>query len=75
MPYKQYIQWDAYYKQGSLKFITNPIFFNFSVFIVWKIDTQSKKKGRIIVDIWKLNKLLLFDSYFLLLQLEIITNV
>lgn len=66
---------DKMHKQGCLKFTTNPTFFSFPVFIVWKSDSDGKRKGCIIVDIRKLNNLVLSDSYSLPLQSEIIANV
>lgn len=63
------------YKQRSLKFTTDPTSFSFPVFVIWKIDARGKKKGRSIIDIRKLDKLLLSNSYLLLLQSEIIANV
>ena len=66
---------DKMHKQRHLKFITNPTSFSFPVFVVWKSDFDSKKKSYAVVDIRKLNNLLLSDSYPLLLQSEIIANV
>lgn len=63
------------HKQRRLKFTTDPRPFSFLVFVVRKIDVQGNKKNRAVVDIQKLNKLVLPDSYPLLLQLEIIANV
>lgn len=45
------------------------------MFVVLKTDVESKKKDRVVVDIQKLNKMILFDFYSLPLQLEIIENV
>ena len=61
--------------QGRMKFTSDPTPFSFPVFIVWKSDSEGKKKGCSIVDILKLNDLVLPDSYQLPLQLEIIANV
>lgn len=66
---------DKMHHQGRLKFITNPTPFNFPVFVVWKPDGDRKKKGRAVVDIWKLNEMVLPNSYPLPLQSEIIANV
>lgn len=63
------------HKQGRLKFTTNPKSFNFSVFVIWKINVESKKKVRIIVDTCKFKKLMLLNSYPLLLYLKIVANV
>ena len=66
---------DEIHKQRRLKFITDPTLFSFPVIVVWKSDSDGKKKGRAIVDIRKLNNLVLPDSYPLPLQSEIIANV
>lgn len=61
--------------QGRLKYTTDPTPFSFPVFVVYKTDSQGKRKGRAVVDIRKLNDLVLPDSYPLPLQSEIIANV
>lgn len=66
---------DQMHRQHWLKITTNPTSFSFSVFVVWKPDANGKKKGRAVVDIWKLNDMVLPDSYQLSLQSEIIANV
>ena len=63
------------HKQRCLKFTTNPTPFSFPVFVVWKSDSDGKKKGCAVVDIRKLNDLVLPDFYPLPLQSEIIANV
>ena len=63
------------HQQGCMKFVSNPTPFSFPVFVVWKLDSEGKKKGRADVDIYKLNNLVLPDSYPLPLQSEIIANV
>lgn len=63
------------HRQGRLKYTTDPILFSFPVFVVYKTDSQGKRKGRAVVDIRKLNDLVLPDSYPLPLQSEIISNV
>lgn len=65
---------DKLHCQGRLKFNTKHTPFSFSVSIVWKTDIKGKKKGRVVVDIQKLNEIVLPDSYPLLVQLEIIAN-
>lgn len=66
---------DEMHRQGRLKFTTDLTPFNFPVFVVWKPDGDGKKKGRAVVDIRKLNEMVLSDSYPLPLQSEIIANV
>ena len=46
-------------------------FFTFPMFVTWKI-INDEKKYRMIIDIWILNKIIVFDVYSLLLQAEII---
>lgn len=58
-----------------MKFTTNPTPFSFLVFVVWKSDSDSKRKRHAVVDIRKLNDLMLPDFYPLPLQSEIIANV
>lgn len=45
------------------------------MFVIDKIDSHGKKKGQAVVDILKLNDLVLSDSYLLSLQSKIIANV
>ena len=58
-----------------MKFTSDLMPFSFLVFVVWKSDSEGKKKGRAIMDIRKLNDLVLPDSYPLPHQSEIIANV
>lgn len=43
--------------------------------MVWKTAINNKRKNQIVVDIYKLNNLIISNAYFLLLQSEIITNI
>lgn len=56
---------DKMYCLGRIKFTTKHTPFSFPVFVVWKTNTKSKRKSRAIVDIWRLNEIVLFDSYSL----------
>lgn len=60
---------------GHLKFITKHILSVFLIFIIWKPNAEGKKKGRAMIDIQKLNEMVLPNSYLLPLQSEIIANV
>ena len=60
---------------GCLKYTTSHTPFSFSVFIIWKTAANSEKKGRAVVDIRKLNDLVIPNTYPLPLQSEIIANV
>ena len=66
---------DEMHRLGRLKFTTGHIPFSFLVFVVWKLDADGKRKGRAVVDIQKLNDMVLPDSYSLPLQSEIIANL
>ena len=63
------------HKQGRLKYITDPTLFSFPVFVLYKTDSHGKRKDCIVVDIQKLNNLMLPNFYLLPLQSEIIANV
>lgn len=60
---------------GRLTYISFYTPFSFLVFVVWKMVANGKKKGQAVVDIWKLNNLIILDAYLLPLQLEIVTNI
>lgn len=49
--------------------------FSFSVFVIWKMAPNSEKKGQRIVDIQKLNNLVIPNAYILPLESEIISNI
>lgn len=55
--------------------MTFPMSFSFSIFVIWKMAANDEKKSQAIVNIWKLNNLVIFNAYPLLFQLEIISNV
>lgn len=50
---------------GRLKFTSKHTPFNFSVFVVWKLNSKGKKKNTAVVDIQKLNNMVFPDSYLL----------
>ena len=66
---------DEMQKQGRLQYTTDPTPFSFPVFVVFKTDQQGRRKGRAVVDIRRLNELVLPDFYPLPLQSEIIANM
>lgn len=39
------------------------ILFSFPMFVVWKTNAEGKRKGKAIVNIQKLNKMVFFDFY------------
>ena len=66
---------DEIHKQGRLQYTTEPTPFSFPVFVIYKTDHQGRRKDRAVVDIRKLNELVLPNSYPFPLQSEIIVNV
>lgn len=66
---------DEMYYLGRLKFTFEHILFNYPVFVVWKLDAESKRKGRAVVNIQNLNNMVLPVSYPLPFQSEIIANI
>lgn len=63
------------HKQGCLEYTIDPTFFSFLVFIIYKTDSHNKRKSHAVIDIRKLNNLVLFNSYSLLLQSKIIAKI
>ena len=66
---------DELQRQGCLVYTQTHIPFSFPMFVVWKLGLNGSRKGRTVVDIQKLNDLVVLDLYFLPLQSEIIANV
>lgn len=66
---------DKLQRQGRLVYTQTHTPFSFPVFVVWKPGPNGSRKGRAVVDIRKLNDLVVSDSYPLPLQSEIIANV
>ncbi len=63
------------HRQGCLQYTTDPTPFSFLVSVIYKTDQHGKRKSRAVVNIRKLNELVLPNSYPLPLQAEIIANV
>ena len=66
---------DKLQSQGRLEYTRSQTPFSFPVFVVWKTNAKRERKGRAVVDIRKLNDMVIPDSYSLPLQSEIIANV
>lgn len=66
---------DKMYRFSCLKYTTLHTFFSFSVFVVYKTNAKGEKKGRVVVNIRKLNDLVVLDAYLLPLQSNIIASV
>lgn len=60
---------------GQLKYTTFNILFSFFVFIIYKTNAKREKRGSVVVNIHKLNDLIIPDAYPLSLQSDIITNI
>ena len=66
---------DEMQRKGRLEYTTDPTLFSFPVFVIYKTDSHGRRKGRAVIDLRKLNDLVLLDFYPLPLQSEIIANV
>lgn len=66
---------DEMHRLGRLKYTDAHTPFSFPVFVVWKTTADGEKKDRAVVDIRKLNDLVIPDTYPLPLQSDIIASV
>lgn len=66
---------DELQRLSCLNYIASYTPFSFPVFVIWKTTVNGEKKGRAVVNIRKLNNLIISNAYPLPLQLEIISNV
>lgn len=66
---------DELQRQSRLVYTQTHTPFSFSVFVVWKPGPNGSRKRHAVVDIRKLNNLVVPDLYLLPLQSEIIANV
>lgn len=60
---------------GRLKYTILHTSFNFPIFVVYKTNVKGEKKKREVVDIRKLNDLVIPDTYALPLQSDIIASI
>lgn len=65
---------DKMHEQGRLKWTDEETPFSFPVFVVWKMS-NGKRKGRAVVDIRGLNKMIVPDAYPVPSQDEIINDL
>ena len=63
---------DELHEQGRLEWTKEATPFSFPVFVVWKTLIDGKAKGRPVVDIRRLNELLVRDAYAVPLQGDVI---
>ena len=66
---------DEIQRLGRLKYTNSHTPFNFPVFVVYKTNAKGERKGCAVVDIYKLNDLVIPDAYLLPLQSDIIASV
>lgn len=62
-------------QQGCLVYIQGLTLFNFSIFVIWILRPNRIMKGQAVLDIKRLNKLVVSDTYTLILQSNIIASV
>lgn len=60
---------------GRFKYITSHNLFSFLVFAIYNTNAKKKRIGRTVVNICKLNNLVILDVYLLSLQSDIIASV
>lgn len=60
---------------SRLKYTTSHTLFSFPVFIVYKMNAKGERKDCAVVDIRKLNDLVILDTYLFSLQLDIIASI
>ena len=65
---------DKLYKQERIKYINQSTFYEYPIFVIWRIVfgfNELKRKKRVIIDIKELNKIIIIDSYSMFLQFNI----
>lgn len=60
---------------GRLKYTISHTFFSFPMFVVYKTNAKREKKDCAIVNIRKLNNLVILNAYLISLQSNIIASV
>lgn len=60
---------------GCLRYTTSHTLFSFSMFVIYKTNAKRERKGRAVVDIRKLNDLVISEAYPLPLQSDIIASI
>lgn len=66
---------DKMQRLGRLKYTTSHTLFRFPVFVVYKTNVKRERKVYAVVNIRKLNDLVIPDVYFFLLQSNIIVSI
>ncbi len=65
---------DKLHHQNKMHWIIEFIAHDASIFVIWRMINE-ERKDKIIVNIRRLNKIVEFDSYFMSLQVDIISTV
>ena len=63
------------YNQNQMKWTSQLMPFTHPYFIIWKRLLNNGRKGRVVVNIWRLNQILISDAYSVSLQSEILADV
>jgi hypothetical protein len=63
------------HEQFKMHRTTKSIVHDVSIFVIWRQTSSDEKKERIVVDIREFNKIVEADSYFMSLQVDIISTI
>ena len=69
---------DKLHAQKRMKYIIQSTPHDYFIFVVWRIVFEfnnSKRKDRVVIDIRNFNKIVIIDTYFMLLQFDITSIV
>ena len=69
---------DKLHNENKMRWSKQSIFFEYPVFVIWKIVIKNEKsirKNRIVIDIRELNEIIQIDVYSMSIQANIITTV
>jgi len=69
------MMFDKLQAQGCLKWTTSFISFIYLCFMIWKNLLNGTWKGRVVVDIWALNKIIMLNTYSVPSQADILAAV
>ena len=71
-------KFDKLHEKSKMQWFFKLTFFEFSIFVIWRTvsddsNEESKKKHRVVTNIRELNKLIITNKQFILMQVDIIT--
>lgn len=66
---------DTLQKQNRLEWTTSATSFTYSCFMIWKTLSDNTQKNCVVINIWALNKVTMFDTYFVFMQADILAAV